>query len=226
MTRTTLLLAAPLVALCLAGPALAKKKSPLDNPAYQVTYAPPVDQAATANGSIFQPGNGYSPLFSGARAGQVGDVLTIQLVERTQASKSNSASTDRSGSIGLSPPSTGLFSKLFSASDIGASGDSGFKGKGDASQSNALTGAITVTVAKLFSNGSMLVRGQKRLTLNRGDEYVQISGIVRPADVTADNVVLSTRVADARITYTGKGGIASASRRGWLSRFFSVISPF
>jgi len=109
---------------------------------------------------------------------------------------------------------------------VTANGAQGFKGKGDAAQSNALTGQITVTVAKVMGNGTMLVRGQKQVSLNRGDEYIQISGIVRPSDVTPDNSVLSTRVADARITYTGRGEIARASRAGWLSRFFSIVSPF
>jgi len=224
-------IAAVTVAAFVAMPASAglfgKKKDPLADPAYQVTYA---DSALTrsepANGAIFQSASGFSALTSGARAASVGDIITILLVERTQASKSTSANTDRTGSIGLTPPSTGPFSKLFSASDVGASGSQGFKGKGDAAQSNALSGEITVTVAKVLGNGAMLVRGQKQLTLNRGDEYVQISGIVRPADVGPDNRVLSTRVADARITYTGKGEIARASRQGWLSRFFSQISPF
>ena len=156
----------------------------------------------------------------------MGDIITILLVERTQATKSTSANTDRSGNIGLTPPTTGPFSKLFSASDVGASGTQGFKGKGDAAQSNALSGEITVTVAKVFGNGTMMVRGQKQLTLNRGDEYVQVAGLVRQADVGPDNRVLSTRVADARITYTGKGEIARSSRQGWLQRFFSMVSPF
>ncbi|MGF7169170.1 flagellar L-ring protein precursor FlgH [Sphingobium xanthum] len=206
---------------------LFKKKDPLADPSYQVTYAPEVPAApAQPNGAIFQVSAGYSSLTNGARAAQVGDIITILLVERTQASKSTSANTDRSGSIGLTPPSSGPFSKLFSASDIGASGTQGFKGKGDASQSNALSGEITVTIARVYANGTMLVSGQKALTLNRGDEYVQVSGLVRQADVGPDNRVLSTRVADARITYTGKGEIARASRQGWLQRFFSAISPF
>lgn len=229
--RTRTPFAAVAVATLVAMPASAglfgKKADPLADPAYQVTYA---DAAQTRpdqpNGSIFQSTAGFSALTSGARAASVGDIITILLVERTQASKSTSANTDRTGSIGLNPPSTGPFSKLFSASDIGASGSQGFKGKGDAAQSNALSGEITVTVAKVLGNGTMLVRGQKQLTLNRGDEYVQISGLVRQADVGPDNRVLSTRVADARITYTGKGEIARASRQGWLSRFFSQISPF
>jgi flagellar L-ring protein precursor FlgH len=81
-------------------------------------------------------------------------------------------------------------------------------------------------VAEVYPNGTMLVRGEKLLTLNRGDENIRISGIVRDADITADNRVSSTRVANARITYAGKGEIARASRQGWLQRFFTMLSPF
>jgi len=227
----TLITFTAIAAVMLTAPASAglfgKKTDPLADPAYQVTYsgAEPV-VAAKPNGAIFQASAGYSPLINGARAAQVGDIITILLVERTQATKSNSSNMDRAGNIGLIPPTTGPFSKLFSASDVAASGSQGFKGKGDAAQSNALSGEITVTIAKVLGNGTMLVRGQKQLTLNRGDEYVQISGLVRQADIGPDNRVLSTRVADARITYTGKGEIARASQQGWLQRFFSRISPF
>ena len=72
----------------------------------------------------------------------------------------------------------------------------------------------------------MLVRGEKLIKLNRGDEFIRISGIVRQAVVTADNRIPSTRVADADITYSGKGEIARASRQGWLQRFFTMLSPF
>ena len=224
MKPLALLLSA--TALLAASPAVAKKKDKEPDLAYAPTYPVAAQTAAPANGGIFQVVNGYAPLTSGARAAQVGDIITIQLVESTQASKSTAANTKREGEIGLTPPSTGLFSKLFSPSDIGASGAQGFKGSGAASQSNSLSGEITVTVAQLYPNGVMLVKGQKALTLNRGDEFIQISGLVRQADVTPDNRVPSTRVADAKITYTGKGEIARASRQGWLSRFFSAISPF
>lgn len=225
MTRiaSSLLITAALV---LAPPALARKRDKQQLADYAPTYSLPAQPANAPNGSIFQPENGYAPLTSGARAAQVGDILTIQLVESTQASKSTAANTGRDGSIGLTPPTTGPLSKLFSPSDIAASGTQTFKGSGAASQSNSLNGQVTVTVAQVFPNGTMLVRGQKALTLNRGDEFVQIAGLVRPADIAPDNTVLSTRVADARITYTGKGEIARASRQGWLQRFFSMISPF
>src|SRR3546814_17409660 len=101
-----------------------------------------------------------------------------------------------------------------------------FRSKGEASQSNAWSGDVSVTVAAVYPNGTMLVKGEKFLTLNRGDERVQISGIVRAIDISPDNRVLSTRVANAHIRYVGKGEIARASRQGWLQRFFSIISPF
>ena len=90
----------------------------------------------------------------------------------------------------------------------------------------ALSGEVSVTIAAVYPNGTMLVRGEKLLTLNRGDERVQISGIVRAMDISPDNRILSTRVADANIRYVGKGEIARASKQGWLQRFFSIISPF
>lgn len=198
------------------------KKQP--RPDYAPAYAPP-PPAPQANGAIFQAANGYAPLTSGARAAMVGDVLTITLVERTQASKASAANTDRSGNVGLTPPATGPLS-LFDPSDVAASGGAKFDGKGAATQSNALSGEISVTIAAVYPNGTYLVRGEKLLTLNRGDETIQISGLVRAADIGPDNRVLSTRVADARIRYAGKGDIARASKPGWLNHFFSIISPF
>ncbi|MFC3442694.1 flagellar basal body L-ring protein FlgH [Sphingobium rhizovicinum] len=210
-----------------ASPAYAAKKQK-QRDVERDYYAPVIAQPAAppANGSIFQASMGYTPLTSGARATAVGDIITIVLVERTQASKSTSADTARNGSVGLTPPTTGILSKLFSASDVSAGGQNTFTGKGAASQSNALTGEITVTVAQVYPNGTMLVKGEKALTLNRGDEFIQISGLVRQADIAPDNRIASTRVADARIIYKGKGEIANASRQGWLQRFFSAISPF
>ena len=216
--------AATLVAFA-ASPALAGKKRDAERAHYAPTVIaqPPVAQA---NGSIFQTSVGYTPLTSGARATTVGDIITIVLVERTQATKRNSADTSRNGNIGLTPPTTGILSKAFSASDMAMGGQNNFAGQGGATQSNALSGEITVTIAAVYPNGTMLVRGEKALTLNRGDEFIQISGLVRQVDISPDNRIASTRVADAKIIYTGKGEIARASKQGWLQSFFSIISPF
>ena len=194
---------------------------------YRPSFAAPapVLAASAGNGAIFPAARGYSPLTSGSRAAQVGDILTIALVERTQALKSNSAVTDRAGDLGLTPPSVGPLS-LFDPQEARFAGDQSFNGKGQAAQENRLTGEISVTVAEVYPNGTMLVRGEKLVTLNRGDEYVQLAGLVRMNDIGPDNRIASTRVADAKITYSGRGEIARASKQGWLQRFFSVVSPF
>jgi flagellar L-ring protein precursor FlgH len=225
VTTITLGTAAIGLALSAGAPAEARlfgKKKPVED----YSAAPPVAPApAPANGSIFQPQNGYAALYEGSVARKVGDPLTIVLVENTQASKSSSSKLDSGGGFSLTPPSTGALS-LFKPSDASVSGARNFNGKGTADQSNSLSGEVSVTVVAVYPNNTMLVQGQKRVTLNRGDEFVQIKGLVRFADISADNRVLSTRVADARIAYTGKGDVARAGRQGWLGRFFSVISPF
>ena len=211
---------AALVVLASPAIAVAARKAPL--PVFAPAY-PVESHVPSTPGAIFSAG--YQPLTSGTRAGQVGDILTIVLVERTQATKTNSAKTGRNGSIGLTPPTTGPLS-FFKASDVNLGGNSSFTGKGEAEQSNALSGEISVTIVEAHPNGILLVRGEKALTLNRGDEHVQVSGLVRASDIGPDNRILSTRIADARIAYTGKGEIARASRQGWLSRFFSAVTPF
>jgi len=100
-------------------------------------------------------------------------------------------------------------------------------GSGQAGQSNSLSGSITVTVSEVLPNGILAVRGEKWMTLNTGDELVRIAGLVRADDITTDNTVPSTRIADARITYSGTGAFADASQPGWLDRFFiSPLWPF
>src|SRR5690606_37947413 len=143
-------------------------------------------------------------------------------VESTSTSKSAGSKTDREGGFSLTPPTTGPFS-LFNPSDASASGSSAFKGQGTATQSSELSGQLSVTIAEVRSNGTALVRGQKLLELSQGNEWVQFSGILRLSDIDEDSRILSTRVADARIVYTGKGSIQRASREGWLSRFFNMI---
>ncbi len=201
---------------------LGKKTPPVD---FTAAMPEAALTPAAATGSIFQVNDGYAALYEGTRARRVGDPVTIVLVERTAASKSANSKLDSSGGLSLIPPTTGRLA-LFQGTDIATSGNRNFKGGGGADQSNTLSGEISVTVSRVLPNGTMLVQGQKRVTLNRGDEFVQIKGLIRTADIDANNRVLSTRVADAQIAYTGKGDVARASRQGWLGRFFSVVSPF
>ena len=153
------------------------------------------------------------------------DPVTIMLVESTRTSKSAGSKTDRDGGFSLTPPATGPFSFL-SPEALTASGTSNFKGQGTATQTSSLSGQLSVTIAEVRPNGTALVRGQKLLNLSQGQEWVQFSGIVRLSDLDEDSRIVSTRVADARIVYSGKGSIQRAGREGWLSRFFNMITPF
>ena len=123
---------------------------------------------------------------------------------------------------GMSLPSwTGIDS-----SDLNASGGGSFKGAGDASQASSIRADLTVSIVEVRPNGTALVRGEKVMQLSQGEEWVQLSGIIRLADIDQDNRIPSIRVADARISYSGAGSVQRASREGWLSRFIGVISPF
>lgn len=192
---------------------------------------PPLEQR---HGAIYHDNIGIA-LFEDSRARRIGDVLTIELAENTTASKKASTSTKKETDItsneGAMFGSPISFSRPFGTGPLmtlGASlqGKQGFDGEGDSSLSNALNGRITVTVFEVMSNGYLRVRGEKRLTINHGDEYVQFSGIVRPSDIQADNSVVSTLVADAKITYTGEGDIADAQKMGFIARFFNKFWPY
>src|SRR5690606_38111833 len=100
-----------------------------------------------------------------------------------------------------------------------------FAGQGNSSQSNRLDGSITVTVTQVLPNGNLRVEGEKWLALNQGEELIHLAGIVRPADIGPDNSVSSLKVADARISYRGKGVLADANSPGLLTRFFMKLWP-
>eukprot|EP01037_Dinobryon_pediforme_P001751 gene1751-1781_t len=175
-------------------------------------------------GAIFNVNAGYAALVEGPRAHMVGDLLTIVLVENLTTSKQAIGKTQKSGSFSVTPPTAGPFA--INPNALNAAGASAFSGEGDASQKSQLGGQISVTIAETRRNGTVLVKGEKRLLLSQGEEWVQISGIVRIADIDQNNTVQSGQVADARVVYTGNGAIGRASRQGWLSKFFSIITPF
>lgn len=197
-------------------------------------YAPPPPPMAPAQvagtdmgtkGAIYQASQGYAALVVGTRARALGDMLTIALVESTSTSKSTNSATDRDGSIALSPPIAGPLSFL-NPNAVASNGQTSFAGNGTASQQSQMNGLVSVTIAAIYPNGTAEVVGEKRMALSQGDEWVQFAGRIRLVDIDADNTLPSSRVANARIIYTGKGAVQQASRPGWLQRFFSSISPF
>ncbi|MGB3470228.1 MAG: flagellar basal body L-ring protein FlgH [Erythrobacter sp.] len=188
------------------------------------TASAPVTPQTTA-GSIFQAGNGYANLATGTRARKLGDMVTIILTETTSTSKSTTGQTDRSGSFSLTPPTSGPLSFL-NPNALNAGGEGSFNGGGTAAQQSQLSGTVAVTIAALYPNGTAEVVGEKQMNLSQGDEWVQFAGRIRLVDIDVENRLPSSQVANARIIYAGKGAVQQASRPGWLSRFFTAISPF
>ena len=203
-------------------PVLAAKPRPGFEPTLP---APPPPAPRVADGSIFNVSTGYAPLHEGHRARAVGDPVTILLVETTTTSKSAGSKTQRGGGASITPPTAGPLSFL-NPDALKASSQSSFNGQGNATQTSTLAGELSVTIAEVRPNGTALLRGEKRLLLSQGQEWIQFAGIVRLTDIDVDNRVASSRVADARIEYAGNGSIARAGREGWLSKFFNIISPF
>lgn len=196
-------------------------------PIYPSAHISPEGEAPT--GGIFKTSGGG--LFaSDIRAREVGDILTVALNETFSATKAQSAASAKSDAfdvdlpVGIPNLFTGGFDK--GADPLKAGTARTFSGSGSAAQSNTLTGLLTVTVTRVFDNGNMEIAGQKKLTLNNGDEYVRLTGLIRQQDISASNTVLSNRIADAEIIYVGAGEIADSSRQGWLSRTMRNVSPF
>ncbi|MFT3907071.1 MAG: flagellar basal body L-ring protein FlgH [Steroidobacteraceae bacterium] len=196
---------------------------------YLATLPSDIPEPNQANGAIFQ--SGYEvPLFQNSVAHRVGDVLTITLSEKTAAAKSATTDTSKKHTVDMASPTIAGGGVTVNGRDIlSASLDnaSTFAGSGDSTQKNELTGNISVTVAKRLANGNLVVRGQKWISLNQGSEYLRIAGIVRPTDISPDNSVPSYKVADATISYGGRGTLAESNTKSWLARFFdSKWVPF
>lgn len=208
--------------LCVVLGGCANNKPMADDPAYAPTIASNMPVPQRTDGSLYQDAYGVS-LFNDRKAHFVGDVITVTLSERTVSRKSSGVNTSKNSGLDFNAgPLLGV-NPTIKGNELTTSMEQSrtFDGSADADQSNSLQGNITVTVAEILPNGNMVVRGEKWITLNRGDEFIRISGIVRPEDIAPDNTIVSTRLANAKISYSGTGELAATQKMGWLSRFFN-----
>ncbi|RFA30736.1 flagellar basal body L-ring protein [Alkalilimnicola ehrlichii] len=197
------------------------------DPTEEVSYSPPeldYTPPPTSSGGVFRAGYG-GLLTQDRRALRVGDVLTVVLDESTQSSKSAGTSIGRSSDVGVGVPR--VFGRDYSRAETSFSADRSFDGNASSKQANALRGSIAVTVHEVLPNGVLVVKGEKWLRLNQGDEFIRLSGLVRLEDVNRYNQVLSQNIANAQISYAGRGALSDSNRPGWLTRLFNhPIFPF
>ena len=194
-----------------------------DDPAFSPSYPTSLTTSPNTTGSIYQS-NPRINLYQDRRAHAVGDILTVTLTENTQAKKQANTNTERKTSTDIPNPtilSGAINGGHFPGLGFTTANDTKLQGTANSNQSNNLVGTITVSVYRVLPNGYLMVRGEKWITLNQGDEYIRLSGIVRPDDIDSNNQVDSTRIGDARITYSGTGELAESNGAGWLTRFFS-----
>lgn len=175
------------------------------------------------SGSLFKP-HYVNNIYSDSKAHRVGDIISVILSESTQANKNaktelkkeNETTLDAIGGLGGAPVTLNG-----QALQFGISQDSNFKGDSKANQGNSLSGNISVHVLKVLPNGNLMIRGEKWLTLNNGDEYIRLTGVIRSKDINSNNTILSNKVANARIQYAGTGSFADSNEQGWLIKFFN-----
>lgn len=204
-----------------------------DDPHFAPVLTPTPAPLVSHNGSLFS-GNGALDLFSDKKARNIGDILTVNLQETTVSNKTANVSVGKDSDTVIPEVAGAAGTLLGGGVSMGGislgtnlSAEREFTGEADADQSNNLRGTIAVTVVDVWPNGALVIRGEKWMTLNRGEEFIRLSGVIRPEDIGSDNTVLSTRIANARISYAGKGALADAQSMGWLNRFFnSAYWPF
>lgn len=185
-------------------------------------------------GSLWRSDSGLNSMFANVKARRIGDILTVHVVESASATNKATTKTDRGSSMSAGIDNFFNLESKFPTTRTDPSpfarvkGDitSAFKGDGETQRSGDLTTYISVRVVSLTPNGNMIIAGTRSVTINHEEQLIQISGIVRPEDVSSDNVVLSTRISDARIAYSGNGVLNDRQKPGWLTRIFDQVWPF
>jgi flagellar L-ring protein FlgH len=223
--RNVLILTCAGLALAATAGCHSMRTPPKDDDGLSWTQEPTVP---ASNGSIYQVGRDVA-LFENPIARHVGDIVTIVLNEATNAQKSAVTTTSKSTTdalgmslIGKTPTIKGNAVLSNSINDA-----SKFDGEGGSSQSNSLTGYITATVTRVLPNGNLFLKGEKWIGINQGEEFIRLTGVIRPIDLAPDNSIPSLKVGSAKISYGGKGALADVNAQGWLSRFFnSPWTPF
>lgn len=190
-----------------------------NDPKYAPVPSSSLRAAPNINGSLYKANYSIS-LFSDQQATQVGDIITVIFDEQYNSSKSAETKSQKDSSNSANPAS--ILGTVPGWRNLGLDIDldhkRSFKGKGDADRSNSLSGTISVTVSDILPSGVLQIRGEKWLTLSEGDEYIRIIGLIRPQDITPQNTVMSSKVADARIKFGGRGNLNNATKEGWFGR--------
>lgn len=217
MSKHSFIAAAALAALagCASTPSTIVQ-GPLSSRPMLAQSAPPAD------GAIYNA-NSYRPLFEDRRARHIGDLLTVNISERTSAGKTGASTGSKSGSASFSVPGP-LQARI--GAGVALEGANKFADADTQSASNNFSGTIGVTVTEVLPNGNLIVAGEKQVAMNKGIEFIRFSGMVAPDTIQAGNMVSSTVIADARVEYRTNSRVDRAEVSNMFSRFFQSMLPF
>jgi flagellar L-ring protein precursor FlgH len=194
-----------------------------DDPDFAPILPEAEEEPIVPTGSLFRV-NYVNNIYSDSKAHRVGDIISVILSESTQAQKNAKTELKKENSAKLDPL-VGFGGKSINfknnAIQFGLDQESEFKGDSKSNQGNSLSGNISVHVLRVLPNGNLMIRGEKWMSLNNGDEYIRLTGVIRAQDISATNTIISSKVANARIQYAGTGSFAEVQEQGWLSKFFN-----
>jgi flagellar L-ring protein precursor FlgH len=195
-----------------------------------VPVAQPEPRTTAISGSLWTAGSvGLADDF---KARRLGDILTVVIDEQASASKEAATATGRGSQLSAGIPKllgleTGRAATWMDVSKLlSASTDTSYTGSGSTSRKENLSATMTAQVVRVQANGSLLIEGRRNVTVNNEDQIIVLEGTVRPRDISADNIVNSALIADARISYSGKGVVSDRQSPGWLMNVVDVVWPF
>ncbi len=201
----------------------------------EIVYEAKEEPRVKYEGSLWEDNGPLSELFVTPKARGVGDIVTVRIVESSIASNKASTNTERDSgfSAGIDaflgtetryPTKRHPYFNPFSR----VKGDlkSEFEGTGTTERSGKLIAQITARVMSVLPRGNLRIAGSREVTVNHERQFMTLSGIVRPRDISSNNVILSTYISDARIVYSGAGVINDRQRPGWLARVLDTVWPF
>jgi len=224
--RTLPILVLLLLAGCVTPPPATAIKQPFNMRPEAVVMAP------VNNGAIFQPAPSQArpgiSLFEDRKARYVGDILTVNLVEKTEAKRKSETTSERTAEMNLDVPSPKILgaTRGIGLSAWNAASDSTREISNDDINSNSVTGSITVTVVEVLANGNLVVAGEKQVSINNETEYIRLAGVVNPHQISSVNSINSTQLANAQFESKNSQSIDKSQVGSMLTRFFLTVLPF
>jgi flagellar L-ring protein precursor FlgH len=200
-----------------------------------VNYSVSNEAVKRQEGSLWDKNGSLNDLFTDPKARRIGDIITIDIVETSSAFNKADTNTERTSDISASitnffglenndnfPTSSG-FTPF---GTVAGTTSNKFEGEGETNRSGKLDASISARVTDVFPNGNLKILGSRNITINNEKQYIALTGIIRPRDISSDNTILSTYISDANIIYTGTGVINDRQKPGWLASMLDAFWPF